>query len=320
MNSGRAERPHFQGDKMNAAKQLTLFAFDDVPVSSEPKWLEDYDGTHKGIYMMDAEALVEDLNKMPSGKGSWLRCLEVDHSRSYESRFKDWDACIWMQRGIGIKKMVKSTGEVMDCIDPHPYKWHYLDGKQMREWIYEPLKEAWVDGDTLHIRLDSGEYLTEIHPDVEIDRYDLHPYNPTMDLEHFAIECYRHQLPREMMTWRQEYVYGTPALRPFSRNISIEDAKKISLKGDIPNGMVPNKQFNQICECAEKIGIQLQLSYDVPVLKNLAMYPVEESCKTCLRKKSHNREKDSECWKNSGQVCCSSYIWDRITEAKSKHV
>lgn len=81
---------------MNAAKQLTLFAFDDIQVSTEPKWLEDYDGSHKGIYRMDAETLVEDLNKMPSGKGSWLRCLEVDHSRSYESGFKDWDACIWM--------------------------------------------------------------------------------------------------------------------------------------------------------------------------------------------------------------------------------
>jgi hypothetical protein len=44
---------------MNAAKQLTLFAFDDVPVSNEPKWLEDYDGTHKRIYRMDAEALVD---------------------------------------------------------------------------------------------------------------------------------------------------------------------------------------------------------------------------------------------------------------------
>ena len=107
---------------MALAKQLNLFAFDDEPVSSQPIWLDDYDGNHKTVYRMDAEAIVEDLNRMPSGKGSWLRCLEVDHDRSYEKQFKDWDACIWLQRGIGIKKMVRSDCGVMDCMDPHPYK------------------------------------------------------------------------------------------------------------------------------------------------------------------------------------------------------
>lgn len=298
---------------MTTAKQMTMFAFEDTPMSSEPMWLEDYDGKHKTVYRMDAEAIVEDLNRMPSGKGSWLRCLEVDHSRTYEEQFKDWEACIWLQRGIGVKKMVRCNGDVMDCIDPHPYKWHYLHGKQIRPWKYEPLKEAWIDDRTLHIKLDSGEYLAEILPNSMIERYDLHPYRPSYDLEHFAIECYRNRLPREMMTWRKEYVYGTPALKPFSRNISHEEAKKASLKGDIPNGLVPNEQFNQICECAVRIGITLELKYDVPLLMNLAMYPVEETCKTCLRRKSQNRDKGSECWKNSGQVCCSSYMWDRKT-------
>ncbi|MDY0236932.1 MAG: hypothetical protein RBR71_12980 [Gudongella sp.] len=303
---------------MVTAKQMTMFAFESVEKVSGPIWLENYDGEHASMYRMDAEALVEDLNRMPSGKGSWLRCLEVDHDRSYEEQFKDWDACIWFQRGMGVKKMVRSTGEVMDCIDPHPYRWHYLNGKQIRPWKYEPLREAWIDEDTLHLKLDSGEYLADMKPDSEIDRYDLHPYNPTFDLEHFAIECYRHKLPREMMKWRDHYMYGTPCLRPFSRNISHEDAKKIDLMGNIPGSIVRNEEFNQICECAERIGIQLQLSYDIPPLMNLAMYPVEENCKTCLRRKSKNKNKDSECWKNNGQMCYSSYIWDRKTEAKSR--
>ena len=98
---------------MATAKQMTMFAFDDTPVSTDPIWLEDYDGGHKTIYRMDAEAVVEDLNRMPSGKGSWLRCLEVDHSRSYEDQFKDWDVCIWLQRGIGLKKMVRCVAAVI---------------------------------------------------------------------------------------------------------------------------------------------------------------------------------------------------------------
>ena len=301
---------------MVMAKQLNLFAFESVEKVIGPTWLENYDGEHASMYRMDAEALVEDLNKMPSGKGSWLRCLEVDHSRSYESQFKDWDACIWQQRGIGLKKMVRCNGDVMDCIDPHPYKWHYMNGKQIRPWKYEPLKEAWIDDRTLHIKLDSGEYVADILPNMMIDRYDLHPYRPSYDLEHFAIECYRNKLPREMMKWRAHYMYGTPCLRPFCRNISHEDAKKMDLMGNIPGSMVRNEEFDQICECAEKIGVQLQLSYDVPPLMNLAMYPVEESCKTCLRKKTNNKNKDSDCWKNSGQMCCSNYMWDKKSPAK----
>ena len=301
---------------MATAKQMTMFAFDDTPVSSESKWLEDFDGNHNTVYRMDAEAIVEDLNRMPSGKGSWIRCLEVDHSRSYESQFKDWDACIWQQKGLGIKKMVRSSGEVMDCMDPHPYKWHYMNGRQIRQWKYEPLREAWIEGDALHIRLDSGEYLAEIRPDSEIGMYDLHPYDPTFDLEHFAIECYRHKVPRDMMAWREHYMYGTPCLQPFVRGMSHEEAKCIDLMGNIPGSMVRNREFDQICECAEMIGIQLQLSHDVPALENIAMYPIEETCRTCLRRRSSNRNKESECWRDSGNVCCSGYMWDRRTSGK----
>ena len=111
-------------------------------------------------------------------------------------------------------------------------------------------------------------------------------------------------------------MYGTPCLRPFSKNISQEDAKKIDLMGNIPESMVRNQEFDQICECAERVGIHLQLSYDVPPLMNLAMYPIEKNCKTCLRKKSSNKNKDSECWKNKNDCCCSDYIWDRRTPAR----
>ena len=51
---------------MTAMKQTSLFAFNDAPISTIPKWLEGYDGKHKTIFRMDAEALVEDLNRMPS--------------------------------------------------------------------------------------------------------------------------------------------------------------------------------------------------------------------------------------------------------------
>lgn len=118
-----------------------------------------------------------------------------------------------------------------------------------------------------------------------------------------------------MMAWRQEYVYGTPALSPFSRNISVEDAKRIDPMGNIQSSMVPNTQFNQICECAELMGIRLQLSYDVPVLENPAMYPIEENCSTCLRK-NRSSGQHQDCKNAERQMCCNRYIWDRRTPAK----
>lgn len=113
-------------------------------------------------------------------------------------------------------------------------------------------------------------------------------------------------------------MYGTPVLRPFVRGISHEDAKRIDPMGNIPGGMVRNPELDQICACAEMIGIRLKLSYDVPALQNLAMYPIEESCKTCLRRKSKNRNKKSGCWKNEQQTCCSGYMWDRKSISKFK--
>ena len=121
------------------------------------------------------------------------------------------------------------------------------------------------------------------------------------------------------MAWREHYMYGTPCLRPFNRNISQEEAKKIDLMGKIPGSMVRDQEFDQICECAEMIGIRLQLSYDVPPLMNLAMYPAEESCGTCLKKKSRNKNVESYCWKSGMQMCCSDYMWDRTTPAKKCH-
>lgn len=297
---------------MTTVKQMTLFAFEYEEKPKGPVWLEDIDGNHRTIPKMDAEATVEYLHKVPVEKGSWWRCLVIDHDRCYNSDQKDWDVNIWLQRGIGIRKKAKYNGEVMDCIDPHPYKWHYFKGKQIHAWKYEPLNKAWIEGDVLHITTESGEYLSEIVANDTIDKYDLHPYKPDFDLEHFLMECIRHKVPKEMMGWANHYVYATPALSPFSRARDEKEIGKIDPMGQVPGTLVENEEYTQICRCAEYIGMTMKLSYDVPALKNMAMYPVEETCMTCLRRKSANKDKCGQ----SGQMFCSDYMWDRKTPAK----
>ena len=46
-----------------------------------------------------------------------------------------------------------------------------------------------------------------------------------------------------MLAWRERYVNGTPALRPFSRTMTEEEAKSIDTMGRIPGILAPNGMF-----------------------------------------------------------------------------
>jgi hypothetical protein len=50
----------------------------------------------------------------------------------------------------------------------------------------------------------------------------------------------------------------------------------------------PNVLFSRVCECAERLGIRLRLSHDVPALANLSMHPNERTCRSCLRRGHSN--------------------------------
>ncbi len=298
--------------------QTSLLAFDAPEVPAGPRWLEGSDG-HRSLCRTDAEALVESLNSMPTGKGMWLRCLEIDRNAPYNAWRREWSAAIWWQNGIGLEKLVDHDGNAKDFIDPYPLKHYYLNGKQVRPLEHQEVRDAWIDGDVLRLELPSGEWTAEIYDDSEIRRYDRHPYDPSTDLEHFAIECYRHRLPESMFAWREHYVYGTPALRPFSRTMSEEEAKRIDTMGRIPGILAPNEMFNQICGCAEAMGIGLNLRHDVPALQNLSMHPNERTCRSCMRKGCSNWRESNPCWeRDQCGGCFSGYMWDRKTPSRRR--
>ena len=86
--------------------QTSLLAFDTAECQAGRRWLEGYDG-RRGLCRTDAEALVESLNSMPTGKGMWLRCLEIDkkaQSAEISERALDLrgllDAVALTERGI----------------------------------------------------------------------------------------------------------------------------------------------------------------------------------------------------------------------------
>ena len=297
--------------------QTSLLAFDTAEATAGRRWLEGHDG-RRGLCRTDAEALVESLNAMPSGKGMWLRCLEIDKSATYNSWCRGWSARIWWQNGIGLEKLVDHDGNAKDFIDPYPLGHYYHGGKQFRPIEHQEVRGARIEGDILVLDLPSGEWAAEIRGDEEVRMYDRHPYDPSFDLEHLAIECYRRKLPESMFAWREHYVYGTPALRPFSRTMSEEEAKKADVMGRIPGILEPNLLFTQVCECAERLGIRLRLSHDVPALANLSMCPNERTCKSCLRRGCSNWMESNPCWgRDQCGGCFGGYMWDRKTASKN---
>lgn len=298
--------------------QRTLFDFEDRIVDRRPSWLTDMYGEKK-VFRTDAEAIVEDLNRFPSGKGLWIRCLEIDDNKHQRHSSKDYIARIWQQKGLPITKVVDHDGGVTDLLDPYPPSHYIVNGKRIRAPVDKKLERAWIDKDVLHLATEDSEHMAHIVPDSECHQYDIHGYDPSTNLEHFAIECYRHKIPKEMMKWRNHYVYGTPALKPFIRNVTEEDARKIDPMGQIPNGIVPNELFNCICDCADLIGLRLNLRQIVPDLENLAMYPIEHTCSSCLHRMSPNKMED-RCWEKHSEYMCFNYMWNRIKPANLKKV
>ena len=296
--------------------QTSLLAFDTAEATAGRRWLEGHDG-HRSLCRTDAEALVESLNAMPSGKGMWLRCLEIDKDAAYNSWCRGWSARIWWQNGIGLEKLVDHDGNAKDFIDPYPLSHYYHEGRQFRPLEHQEVRGARIEGDVLVLDLPSGEWAAEIRGDEDVRRYDRHPYDPAFDLEHLAIECYRNRLPEGMLAWREHYVYGTPALRPFSRTMSEEEAKKADLMGRIPGILEPNLMFAQICECADRLGIRLRLSHDVPALENLSMRPNERTCKSCLRRGCSNWRESNPCWdRDRCGGCFGGYVWNRRSASR----
>ena len=297
---------------MTSLVQSSIFDF--KPKERPAQWLMSI-GERRALCRTDAEAFVRELGTIPTG-AVWPRCLEIDHSRVYNAWCPWASARIWGHGGIGEEVLVDHTGRVEWWIDPYPPKSYFgKDGKQVRERVHARILSAEIEGDALRLGLEGlGDWLAEIKPDSALSRYDFHPYDPSRDLEHFAIECYRRNLPAGMFGWRECYIYGTPALRPFCRAVSAEDAKRADLMGNIPGAWERNQTFDEVCACAEAMGLALKLRHDVPALENVSMWPIENTCSSCLRKGSENLSEP--CWKGGGVCNTGRWMWDRRTPAK----
>ena len=301
--------------------QTSIFDFKPLPVTPpSARWILGWmDEGHARVCSTDAAAMAHSVGEIPTS-GTWLRCLPIDKTAPYNGWCLDWDSAVWWHNsGIRYRKLVRYDGTVGDFLDPWPHSVKY--DKESHRYNEAPWLEVLgirMGEGVITFETEDGEWSAEIKPDAEVSRWDRHPYRPTYDLEHFAIECHRHAIPKDMMAWRAHYVWATAGLRPFYKTSDHPAVFKEDRMGRVPWAIVPNDEYSQICECARRIGLALELDHEVPALDNRAMWPVEQTCQSCLRRGSANEDPDKPCWKRKGAggCCPRSWMWDRRTPAK----
>jgi len=300
--------------------QSSIFDFKPLPVAPpSARWILGWmDEGRARVCSTDAAAMARSVGEIPTS-GTWLRCLPIDKTAPYNGWCLDWDSTIWWHNsGIRYRKLVRFDGTVGDYLDPWPHSARFDESTHK----YKDVPWLEVTGirmgkGVMTFETEDGEWSAEIRPDAEVGRWDRHPYRPTYDLEHFAIECHRHAIPKDMMAWRAHYVWATAGLRPFYKTSDHPAVYREDKFGRVDWAIVPNEEYSQICECAARMGLALELDHEVPALDNRAMWPVEQTCQSCLRRGSANEDPDDPCWKRAGAGNCSHrWMWDRRTPAK----
>lgn len=300
--------------------QSSIFDFKPLP-RKEPsaRWILGWmDEGHAKVCSTDAAAMAHSVGQIPTS-GTWLRCLPIDRNASYNQWCREWDSKIWWHNsGVRYEVLVKHDGTVQGFLDPWPHSVRFdKESHKYNEVQKLAVLGIRIGDGVVTFETSDGEWSAEIGLDAEVGRWDRHPYRPTYDLEHFAMECHRHAIPKEMMAWRAHYVWATAGLRPFYKTSDHPAVYKEDKYGRVDWAIAPNEEYSQICECAARMGLALELDHEVPALDNRAMWPIEQTCASCLRRGSANEDPDDPCWRRKGTGGCPrTWIWDRRTPAK----
>lgn len=255
-----------------------------IPVEGWAHERDERDGVG-WIYRTNAEAVVHDLNRMPSGMGIWPRIMK--HS-SRSGRMEDgWDLDHWQCRGCGaITKQIRVDGTVRDYLRPTCPR--YVDGKSVPgTGDYLPLSAARIECDQLILETEDGRLWSEIIvPDSECRNGDVHLYDPENDPEHFLIACLHAGITGKELLEIADMPYRfevTSPLRP---------------------------EMNTVMRLSGEIGIVPRMSQDVHhITEFIDIYPVDKTCARCLK-----HRKDGGCQSGIDRKdwidCDEAFYWN----------
>lgn len=166
-------------------RQCTLSEFSPRIIPAEG-WKHEHTDGRAWIYRTNAEAVVKDIGRMPSGAGLWPRIMPTRRRGAWES----WDLHAWQCRGPGpFTKLINTDGALFD--EFRPYRTECVNGKPTeRSMTRLEAVSAYIDGDLLITETrDGGQWSVDIVEDSECEPHDIHPFDPVNVPEHFLILC-----------------------------------------------------------------------------------------------------------------------------------
>lgn len=258
--------------------QATLFDF--APKAIPVKAMFPVDRhPHRTICRSNAEAVVKDLGRMPSGAGIWPS-LHVNTNPEWNDGC-DITAGQYRNDG-GFLKHIWADGRVKDVIR--------ID----HEWM--EVSEAWIDGDVLHIvtASDGLERTVDVFEDSECGRTDIHGFRPADVVEHFVMLALSKGLRGDdVMTMARITSYRFETVWPLSEAMDVV-WRTIPLTGVVP---MLDQRVRHITEYM-----------DIP--------PVQCTCATCTRRRPH---KGCQCGNDpDAGYCYHNYVWDGTPLRKRK--
>lgn len=254
--------------------QATLFDF--APKALPIKgWGHDNDG-RAWIYRSNAEAVIKDLGKLPSGAGLCPRLMATPRGR-----WKDvGDLRHWQQRGGGgITKQIWVDGTVRDEIGIQ-----YGIPSECKD---TELCEAWVDGDFMHtIGGDGIERTLEIHDDSGIHHLDINLFDPARDPEHYLMLAMLKGVRGEMV-W-------TMSNMPYD----------FSICGPKTKGM------DEVYETYDLTHVVPMCSHKVHHITEREVAFQDRTCATCLKHREDGTCQSKGCASKWVAPMCDMYYWN----------
>lgn len=204
--------------------------------------LMDREGQPTRVDRITAEAISEDIGRIPSGKGFHNRCMmrgTFDPSTMSRVPEGKWLADWWFHGVLWrFRKLLGENGEVSDRL---------VVSQDPNFRVEKTVDAAAIEDNHLVFTMKDGRhYSVEIDDDYERDPYDLrHTYDSTVNGEDLMLEAFRHKLPRELLIAAD----GLPC------DLSYLGPEQLAGEDSVA------------AEIAERCGIVPRFSQDVPVLK-----------------------------------------------------
>lgn len=224
------------------------------------------------IYRSNAESFVEDLGRIPSGKGIWPRLI---YAKMYGDEHLG-DMMYYQCRGKGsVTKYINLDGSVRDCVTV---------GRESMD-VYE----AWIDACQLHLITSDGmERTVAIVEDDMCNTWDRQAFDPARYPEHFLLL----------------------AIQKGIRGKILKNLWTLPHSFDLCNPLSP--EIEAVWSMIPQVGVVPRMSYNVHHITEFMpdLKPVDYTCKRCTKSRPGGKCQNGFDRNDTLGECMFHFIWN----------